>query len=401
MSKIFTNTVLIVIFLCCGLTQAIGGTSLNPIESLKVKSKHFKEPIEYNVTLPQSYFEKKHQEKKYFILFDLHPRSQPYLSGIHDWLSHNGEWPWFETIVITPTRYNPEFAELFQLMVKEPDNQTMLDYFEQDLFPSIAQKYRTNGFKIYSGFMSNGAIGLFSLLNRPALFNAYIITSPTLAENFIDINSDVEAKLSNLSKVDNKLRFLYLSTGRHQYEQASLPSFDLFEQALKKFAPPTLDWQVNINNESNYMSRPVVSVINAIEALFDDIHTDLMPDSQTSKKGVEAIIEYYKVLSENKYGFAVSAEGSLKMLAESYIVNNPQKALTIYRKTIELYPESAYAISALATAFAKSGDLKQAISYQIQAVEKSKAMIEWHQNKLKKILQGFQQQLKKQNKQRG
>jgi len=397
MSKIFINLPLIVIFLYCGLIQAIEVTSLAPIESLKVKSKYFKEPVEYNVTLPQGYSEKKYQEKKYFILFDLHPRSQPYLSGIHDWLSHNGEWPWFETIVITPSKYNPEFAELFELMVKEPENQTMLDYFEQDLFPSIAQKYRTNGFKIYSGFMSNGAIGLYSLLNRPALFNAYIITSPTLAENFIDINSDAEVKLSNLNKVDNKLRFLYLSTGNHQYEKASLPSFNLFEQALKKFGPQTLDWQVNINNENNYMSRPVVSVINAIEALFDDIHTDLKPDSQTSQKGVEAIIEHYKVLSENKYGFAVSAEGSLKMLAQSYIDNNPQKALTIYRKIAELYSESAYAISALATAYAKTGDLEQAVSYQIQAVEKSKSMIEWHQNKHKRILKDFQQKLKEQN----
>ena len=66
-------------------------TALNPIEKLTINSEHFPDGITFNVTLPQAY--QAQTDKKYIVLFDMHPRSQPYLSGMHDWMAHNGEWP--------------------------------------------------------------------------------------------------------------------------------------------------------------------------------------------------------------------------------------------------------------------------------------------------------------------
>ncbi|WP_148300739.1 tetratricopeptide repeat protein [Shewanella marina] len=185
------------------------------------------------------------------------------------------------------------------------------------------------------------------------------------------------------------MRFLYLTTGNHRYEQGNLTSFDLFEKALKTSSPSTLDWQVHHNNKNNYMSQPIVSIVNGIEALFSDIHTDLEANSDISKKGAQAVIDYYALISEKKYGFDISAEGSLKALAKSLLTKDPQKGLSIYQKTTELYPESAYALSSLAKAYAELGDINKAIQYQMKAVEKSKTMIEWHQKKHKQYLAEF------------
>lgn len=390
MIKILVTSLIFMIGLNSPIVEATDINALNPIQSLKVKSKYFKEEIEYNVTLPKSYNEVKGKDKEYFVIFDLHPRSQPYLSGLHDWLSHNGDWPWLESIVITPANYNPEFAKLFEQIVSEPSNHTMLDYFEHDLLKAIDEKYRTNGFKIYSGFMGNGALGLFTLLNRPKLFNAYVITSPSLANDFGLITSESKVKLAS---EDDQMRFLYLSTGNHQYEQGNLPSFDLFEKALKTTAPTTLDWQIHRNNKNNYMSQPIISIVNGIESLFSDIHIDLKADSDISKNGSQAVIDYYALISDNKYGFDISAEGSLKALAKSLMASDSQKGLSIYQKTASLYPESAYALSSLAKAYADIGDINTAIKYQTQAVEKSKSMIVWHQNKHKQYLDEYIEKL--------
>ena len=100
MIKILVTSLIFVIGLHSAIVEATDIKALNPIQSLKVKSKYFKEAIEYNVTLPKSYSEVKGKEKKYFVIFDLHPRSQPYLSGLHDWLSHNGDWPWLGSLTI-------------------------------------------------------------------------------------------------------------------------------------------------------------------------------------------------------------------------------------------------------------------------------------------------------------
>jgi len=390
MIKILVTSLVFMICLHSTVVEATDITKLNPIQSLKVKSKYFKKAIEYNVTLPKSYDEAHSKDKEYFVIFDIHPRSQPYLSGVHDWLSHNGEWPWLESIVITPANYNPEFAKLFEQILTEPTNQTMLDYFEYDLLNAIDKKYRTNGFKIYSGFMGNGALGLFTLLNRPKLFNAYIISSPSLANDFGLITSEAKKKL--VSK-DDQMRFLYLATGNHQYEQGNLASFDLFEKALQTSGPSNLNWQVHRNNKNNYMSQPIVSIVNGIEALFNDIHTDLKADSEISKNGVQAIIDYYVRISDKKYGFDISAEGSLKVLAKSLMTSDSQQGLSIYNQIVELYPESAYALSSLAKAHADLGDVNKAVKFQTQAVEKSKSMIVWHQNKHKEYLNAYIEKL--------
>ncbi|MCJ8322145.1 MAG: hypothetical protein MJK12_21125, partial [Colwellia sp.] len=74
MIKILVTSLILMIGLHSPIVEATDINALNPIQSLKVKSKYFKEAIEYNVTLPKSYNEVKGKDKKYFILFDLHPR---------------------------------------------------------------------------------------------------------------------------------------------------------------------------------------------------------------------------------------------------------------------------------------------------------------------------------------
>jgi tetratricopeptide (TPR) repeat protein len=371
------------------LSLALEIESLNQIETLEILPKGFSKPIKYNITLPQNY--QTDTDKEYFVLFDLHPRSQTYLSGMQDWLSHNGEWPWLKTIIVNPADYHPEFAATFDHLVEDPNDHTILDVLQKGILKQIDQKYRTNGYKIYSGFMSNGALGLYTLLNKPEMFDAYLIASPTLANNFANVVSDASKKLQ--TKYDG-LKFLYMTIGAHNYEKAHVTSFKQFENELQKLPKEKLDWSSDNDEKHYYMSRPVVTVLNGIEALFDDIHQNLAPDSDISKQGADAIIHYYQTLSKDKYGFEVSAESSLKALAKSLVETNPNKALAIYTKTTKLYPESAYAHASLAKAYANQGDIDKAIEIQKVAVEKSKTMVEWHQNKHLQYLSEFEAKLK-------
>ena len=154
---------LVLILLVC--INSFGGNatdinSLNPIEKLTIKSKRFPDSITLNVTLPQGYQEQ--VDKKYVVLFDLHPRSQPYLSGMHDWMGHNGEWPWLDTIIVTNSGEHNKTLGKYHEDALEGKNQTLLDFFEYDLLVQLDKKYRTNGFNIYSGFIIS--IAYFPLL---------------------------------------------------------------------------------------------------------------------------------------------------------------------------------------------------------------------------------------------
>lgn len=359
--------------------------TLNPIEKLEIDAPILQQTMYFNVTLPASYYTD--LDKKYVVIFDLHPRSQPYLSGMHDWLSHNSEWPWLESIVVTPATYHPGYAKLFEDTVAAPTDLTLLNLYQENILPKLDDTFRTNGFKVFSGFMSNGAFGLYAMLNKPSLFNAYLIASPTLTNDFLNIVTDAKSKLPLLK---NKSHFLYLTIGKHQYEQAHVQYVEELAVFLEEHAPESLDWEVKKDDPHYYMSRPVLTVLNGIEKLFDDYHNDLSADSRISQQGIDAIVNYYVNLSNKKYGFTVSAEGSLNKLAAAQLTRNKSEALQTYLKIITLYPNSAYANSNYAAALEHTGQLKAAIAQQKIAVEKSKTLGKWHQNKHATLLDKYQ-----------
>lgn len=369
---------------------AVDIQALNPVETIEIKPKGFKSSIKYNITLPHNYGEE--LDKKYFVLFDMHPRSQPYISGMHDWMSHNGEWPWLKTIIVTPADYNPEFAATFNRLVDNPNQPEILDIIQQGIMKEVDERYRTNGFKIYNGFMSNGALGLFTLLNRPDMFDAYFVASPTLNNNFANVLTDASHKLQ---KKHSDIKFLYMTIGNHHYEKAHIESFKRFEGELQKLKNTNLEWHSSNNEDNYYMSRPVITLLKGIEALFNDIHHDLPADSEISQRGVDSIVEYYEKLSSKKYGFKISAEGSLKLLAKSLLDTRPTKAIDIYIKTTELYPDSAYAHASLAKAYAVQGKIQKAIEVQTTALDKASSMSEWHQNKHQQYLDEYKGMSKK------
>ncbi|MBO1254381.1 tetratricopeptide repeat protein [Alteromonas sp. 5E99-2] len=379
---------ILVCLLLCASSHGLAENTTTTIETIQVLPEGFEKPIEYKVTLPQNYATD--LDKEYFVLFDLHPKSQMYISGMHDWLSHNGEWPWLETIIVTPADYHEEFASTFTRLVNDPKDQSILDVIEKGVLRTVDEKYRTNGYKIYNGFMGNGALGLYVLLNRPTMFNAYLIASPALAGDFGNVILDAPEKLTLSNKQST---FLYMAIGNHGYERSHVLPFKQFEQELQNLPKGKLQWTTNNSEHHAYMSRPVITLLNGIEALFDDIHNDLSPDSDISKQGPDAIIRYYETLSKEKYGFTVSAEGSLKALAKSLVEQNPKAAIEIYERVTQRYPNSAYAYASLAKAYADQGEIHKAIQIQQIAVEKSKSMVQWHQNKHQQYLDEFKAML--------
>ncbi|GIU16503.1 alpha/beta hydrolase-fold protein [Shewanella sp. MBTL60-007] len=333
------------------------------LESLTVTSDSIA-PAEFKVTLPASYGKK--PNKQYVVLVGLHPRSQALLAGMHDWMSHNGEWPWLETIIVTAPDGHQGLGELKTLAIEQRGNQKLLDYFEQDLLPAIDKKYRTNGFRILNGFVGDAGLGLYTLINRPSLFNAYFVASPVLSKDFAYVIKDAPKKLAAMQ---GKQRFLFMSTSDSGYEQRQLESFSQMEAIIKANANETLDYRIKRFDGSYYMTQPLLAAAYGIEALFDDYHQVLAADSEISKQGPEAILAHYQFLSEQKYGFKVPATSSLLKLGDSYLETEPSKAVEVYKVAISDDPKAYIAYDAVANAYAKLGEIELAIKYQALALD--------------------------------
>ena len=308
--------------------QAIELVESDFIKVLSVKAEA-EQQIDFNITLPPSYYKK--PNKRYAIIFDFHPRSQPYLSGLHDWMSHNGDWPWLETIVVTPRGYSEALGTLKTLGKGDEVNiagEKLVNFLEINVLKAIDEQYRSSGFRIFNGFTGNATLGLYTLLNRPELFNAYIIARPILSDNYANVLLDANTKLKQLA---GNTRTVFLSTSDSNYEQAQLAGFQQLSDIINAEQRPELDITIMRFDGSYYMSQPALAAVYGIEAIFNDYHQALKPDSAISKRGASAILKHYQYLTEKKYGFEVSAEGSLKALAFDKLATAPEEAIEILK----------------------------------------------------------------------
>jgi len=365
------NTVYIIALSISGLLLSINlyaqdgreFTPLSKVEQLVVPSNLLKESAEFIVTLPPSYG--KSSDKEYVVLLDLHPRSRAYLSGMHDWMSHNGDWPWLETIIVTAPDGHAGLGKLKEQAIEERGSELLLDFMEQDLLTAIDNKYRTNGFRILNGFTGNAGLSLYTLLNRPGLFNAYFAASPVLSKDFAYVIKDAPKKLAAMK---GKPRFLLMSTSDSGFEKRQLASFAEMESIIKANATERLDYHIKRFDGSYYMTQPILATAHGIELLFNDIHQVLKPGSEISSQGAQAILEHYRYLSEEKYGFEVPATDSLIALAQAETVKGCEQALekglAIYKLAVKSYPNSHTAQDALANAYAEVGEFELAIKHE-------------------------------------
>ncbi|WP_394129155.1 alpha/beta hydrolase-fold protein [Shewanella maritima] len=316
-------------------------------QTLVVTSQLLSEPATFNVTLPPSYHAKK--DKRYVVLFDLHPRSHKMLAGMHDWMSHNGDWPWLETIIVTAPDGHESLGKLKAAAIEQQGEQQLLDFFEQDLLPTIDKAYRTNGFRVFNGFTGNAGLVIYALVNRPQLFNAYIASSPVLSKDFAFVLNDLPKQLPKMTLP----RFLLVSTSDSGYEQRQLASFAQLESLLQQHAPQALNYKVQRFDGSYYMTQPVLSTAHGIEMIFDPVHQKITADSEVGKQGAKAVLAHYQHLSENIYGFEVSAVASLSSLAETQFQEQPQQAIETLTLAVNTYPKDPHAHAALGETYLK------------------------------------------------
>ncbi|ABL98287.1 alpha/beta hydrolase-fold protein [Shewanella amazonensis] len=351
----------------CALSPQVQAAARLSSDSIEIRSPLLgDEPATFTITLPANYGEDNTQ--KYVLMLDWHPRAQPLLAGMQDWMSHNGGWPWVETIVITPPNGHQGLGKLKSAAIETGD-EALLDFVERALLPAIEAKYPTNGFKIVSGFTGNGGLVLHALLRRPALFNAYIAISPVLSEDFAKVLSQAKNRLKGLDKsLAGKTRFLQLSTSDSDFERGELDAFAELEAVLKANAPASLKWQSLRFDGSYYMTQPVLGVARGIEFVFDEVHKPLAADSAISRQGVAAILAHYLRLSREVYGFDVSAEGALIALAKASLPDAPQRAMAVLTESVTALPGNHSLKFELATIQASLGKNKDAAGQLEQAL---------------------------------
>jgi predicted alpha/beta superfamily hydrolase len=136
-----------------------------------------------------------------------------------------------------------------------------LAFLEQDVIPFITNQYRTSGYNMLSGKSRGGLLVWYSLIEKPALFQARFSYSPALwREENLMVNKVEEF----LSQNDSINTFLFSSLGDDENDKMK-SGYNAMTKMLKEKAPKEFIWFTEYTPGANHDTNSELSTLGALK----------------------------------------------------------------------------------------------------------------------------------------
>jgi len=364
------------------------------IEYFDIDSKYIDETRTIAVSSPKQY---KNSTKTYPIILILDDGLLfNTVNGIVNQLSNTSRMP--ETIVVSlstgdkhrnyfaPNLYNNHRDRKYNYGNNQEE---FVRFLQLELLPTIEKKYRTNNFKMIVGFSPSSAIAVYTLLNKPDLFQAYVCFA---AGNIIgDGYNKGERLIEELEKLyaKNKMRqnHLYVVSGSKDADGQPYISTNIkeFNQKLSKYNSQTTHTRAEIIEGEGHTDVILPGLIAAFDFIFpkEKWLVDYLTLIEEKGSARENISSFYKKLS-NEYGFEIYPNvdriysmSCLKNIGRRLLgTKKIEEAIGLYQYWVELYPRSHLPHYYLGLSYKENKENNKAIAsfkkaYDIAITQKS------------------------------
>jgi predicted alpha/beta superfamily hydrolase len=130
-----------------------------------------------------------------------------------------------------------------------------LSFVERELIPFVEGNYRTSGYRTLSGNSRGGLFVLYSLMEKPDLFQArFCYSTPVWRFDNLMVNKTAEF-LGSSSGLNT---FLYLSVGEKETEQM-IGGFNKMVEALKKNRLKGFRWVADYTTFADHQDNALIS----------------------------------------------------------------------------------------------------------------------------------------------
>jgi predicted alpha/beta superfamily hydrolase len=237
-----------------------------------------------------------------------------------------------------------------------------LEFVQNEVIPFVEQHYRTKKYKVFAGHSAGGHFAMYTMLQNPGLFNAYIAGSPGPLKPLIDFvnNSTIDLKTEDY-------RFLYSSVGT--YDDTDTLNFRSLEKIMIENKAKDHEYHFKINQGENHISNIAVNFQDGFQKLYEDWKFQL-PDN--IDKPISQVIQNHYDALEDKFGYKPKPGKwevifpTMDKLAKRGDLKN---AIDILKYCIELYSESDQAYAFLAKAHFDTGKFELGKKYLEKALE--------------------------------
>lgn len=210
-------------------------------------------------------------------------------------------------------------------------------FLDTELFPYIESNYRTEPYRILAGWSLGGLFTVYTFLEHPDDFSAYLAISPSLWwDNDLFVNKTKSLIAKN--KIEKKK--IAVTVGSLEEGDIGRSVRDGFIPLMtKKFGDESFFKTVEIPNEGhNY--GPYKAFYEGLQLIYSDWQ---MPNNLLDG-GIKAIKTFYEELSK-KYGYTIDVPEAAYSSLVNYVYNqvSTEAAVETAKLYVNAYPKSSYA----------------------------------------------------------
>lgn len=229
-----------------------------------------------------------------------------------------------------------------------------LKFLETEFLPYIDKNYRTHPYRIIIGHSLTGVFSLYTMLTRPDMFNGFICASPWVISDDNYIVGYAEEKLKGLKTLNKRL---YCTVGSLEQEDLQT-TMGAFNEVLAASAPSGLQREYKLLEGHDHGSLVPATIFDGLRF----IYRDWQVTDGVMNKGLDAILEHYRKLSET-FGYSVTAPEFIMNIAGYNFLRQGkhEDAIAVFKKNTELYPRSPNTYDSLGEAYENGGQLALAL----------------------------------------
>tara|TARA_R110002020_G_scaffold419518_2_gene628709 strand:+ start:546 stop:1787 length:1242 start_codon:yes stop_codon:yes gene_type:complete len=400
----------IVLFLLCTLLSAQETQFLYQVGAVdSLYSNILKESRDIYVQIPESYDLDKGQKYPVAYLLDGEV-FLPTLSTVQDFYS-GGFTPEMVLIGISNSQHRTRdlttstITSKYGMSFNEENGKAadFLKFIEEELIPYVESKYPVTSYRTLIGHSYGGLFTLYSLLNRPVLFDNYLSIDPSLdwdnqkfieqAKSALTVNDFSDKSLyMTLSgqlhmqnpeiTIDNVMHDLTEST---LFARSNIMFSNLIEE--NKYTGFNYKWKFYPNNLHGTIAFP--SIKDGLVSLFEWFqmeNTDKFNSPETSKDELKRIVTYRADKLQHHFKYEVPPYPEDLFNALGYMsleMEQPEKSKMYFELNLKYYPKSANAYDSIADYYANQKDYDNALKSVTKAYELSGT--EYHKERIKEF----------------
>jgi len=264
-----------------------------------------------------------------------------------------------------------------------------LSFLTNELMPEIEKNYKTQPHKTIYGSSLGGLFALYVLFNHPDKFDNYIAISPSLYHDNRLIFDHALSYFSKPSTGDNKFVFLSLADEAYQeLRETFRNTIDLFKSKANSM---NMRWSHKVYDTETHETSKLVGLNDGLRSL----HEFWFVPFYQRDRGADGLQDRFKLLN-HLYGFNEEIkipENLVNRIGYNILrEGKPEKAYSLFKLNVELYPNSPNAYDSLAEYFEGQKKNIEAKKYYEVALNKAKKKnldISYYRQNLERVLENL------------